>query len=465
MPRPPRPKNTQHETGKYSLSINEHFMKGVREWRRGNSGYIDSFFARDDVNQKLWAYANRMTKNHDEAAEFVQDTQIRAFKALETFKGAASVTTWLFRIMTNIMLDAYKKKTRAPPTEQLYGMVGPRGSSSHEESEMERNDIGVASFEDEVLDRAENEKMGKAILQLPEDQQTLIIGFHFDGMEYKEMADAAGLPLGTVKSRLNRARLALRDLVMKLEQDATRAGEEKTSRQVVVQETGIPRLNGPLSELSPDGLRRLARSFSAGELESLHPDVRAVVERIRKGIKFEDMSRISGIPAENVYAAAIAARHNKRIGKLQEEVVQGHYDNFAAHKNALFTPDQLRILEAFEATPNAASAQTARLGKLGLTPRGLQIQIFRVNKLLDYAGFPKGYLNVIRRKAESQQIREKLVEPGLLDPEKHALRYAIWTHFWEKGRTEQQVADKVGEKTEKVRNEIVALRKKLKKTD
>lgn len=156
---------------------------------------------------RAYQFALRLTHNQDDAADMVAETFIRAYKAIERFRSEASFSTWLFRILYNAYLDLQrrdKSKRHVSLDERIEG----------EDGEMRRQ-IPDTSASPQELAEGEEQKVAlmKAVHQLPDYQQSMILLFHTEGKSYEEIAEIVGLPLGTVKSRMNRARLSLRKIL------------------------------------------------------------------------------------------------------------------------------------------------------------------------------------------------------------------------------------------------------------
>jgi RNA polymerase sigma-70 factor (ECF subfamily) len=157
--------------------------------------------------QRAYQYAFRLTRDPEEASDIVAESFIRMYKALDNFKGDSAFTTWMYRIATNCFLDIRKKK-RSKPSISL-------------EATVQTNDGEVAyQFEDTTAsphDQAERTEAMSAVQQavelLPEYQKAIIVMYHAEMRSYEEIAETLRLPIGTVKSRLNRARLSLRTLL------------------------------------------------------------------------------------------------------------------------------------------------------------------------------------------------------------------------------------------------------------
>jgi len=132
---------------------------------------------------------------------------VRVYKAIGSFKGESAFTTWLHRIVTNCFLDM-RKKAAVRMTVSLDSEINLG------ESEVERQFSDDAPSPYMRAEQGEREsRIAKAVSRLPEYQRAIIHMYHVDMMSYEEIAETLDLPIGTVKSRLNRARLSLRDLL------------------------------------------------------------------------------------------------------------------------------------------------------------------------------------------------------------------------------------------------------------
>jgi len=159
--------------------------------------------------KRAYQYAFRLANGPDEAMDIVAEAFVRVFNALQNFRGQSAFTTWLYRIITNCYLDL-KKKDKSGRQVSLDVQVDSTGQ------EMERQFEDPADGPEEALERNERERLVQtAISKLPEYQRAMLLMYHVEMLSYEEIAEALDLPIGTVKSRLNRARLSLRDLLQK----------------------------------------------------------------------------------------------------------------------------------------------------------------------------------------------------------------------------------------------------------
>jgi RNA polymerase sigma-70 factor (ECF subfamily) len=153
--------------------------------------------------KRVFNCALRIAGNYNDAADIAQEAFIRAFNSIQTFRGDAIFTTWIYRIVTNVYLDE-RKKSKAH-----------RQTSLDEFIELDENSV-TRQIEDEsptpdaVVESKERARvLQEAINSLPDYQRIILTLYSFQHRSYEEIAEVLRLPIGTVKSRLNRARLAL----------------------------------------------------------------------------------------------------------------------------------------------------------------------------------------------------------------------------------------------------------------
>lgn len=164
-------------------------------------------------NQLVMAYqglaynvAYRVVGNPDSAADACQDAFLKAYKAIKQYKGG-SFKSWLMRIVTNVCYDQIRY-TKRRPTNSLEDMV--------EDAEDHNNRLVSETEppEDHALRGELNDVIQLGITQLPEDQRLVLVLNDVQGFSYQEIAEIIDQPLGTVKSRLSRARHRLRDFLL-----------------------------------------------------------------------------------------------------------------------------------------------------------------------------------------------------------------------------------------------------------
>jgi len=152
---------------------------------------------------QLYPVAVRMTRRREDAEDLVQETMVKAWAAFWSFEPETNLRAWLYRIMTNTFISGYRRRERTPVLVQddlvdwLSLRVWPYGT-------------GVRSAEAEALDRMPTEQIRQALRELPDDFRTVVYLADVEGYTYHETAEMMGTPIGTVMSRLHRARRALR---------------------------------------------------------------------------------------------------------------------------------------------------------------------------------------------------------------------------------------------------------------
>lgn len=152
----------------------------------------------------MYNFGYRLTLDRDDAKDLVQDTYFKAFRFIESFQKGTNAKAWLFRILKNSFINEYRKKTKEP------GKVDYQEVESYYNSDdVNRQitpDLRVDSLKDMIGDEISN-----ALNALDVDFRTVIILCDLEGFKYEEMAKILDIPIGTVRSRLHRARQLLKE--------------------------------------------------------------------------------------------------------------------------------------------------------------------------------------------------------------------------------------------------------------
>ncbi|MBX9583653.1 MAG: sigma-70 family RNA polymerase sigma factor [Gemmataceae bacterium] len=153
---------------------------------------------------RLYNAAVRVVAHPDDAADVVQEAFLNAFQALPSFKGDSEFFTWLYRIAFNAAVSLRRKKR---PLASL-------DAGSSDEFLPEPADRSEDVRPGAALERTEDERQLYAALdRLSEEHRAVLLMKDIDGLKYEEIAAVLGVPVGTVRSRLHRARLELRGLL------------------------------------------------------------------------------------------------------------------------------------------------------------------------------------------------------------------------------------------------------------
>ena len=153
----------------------------------------------------LYTAAMRMTRNRADAEDLVQETYLKAYRGFDSFQDGTNLRAWLYRILTNTYINAYRAKKRRPEVSDvedvedlyLYHRLSPSSDGSGR------------SAEDEVLESFTDDEVKDAIESLPDSFRIAVLLADVEGFSYKEIAEITDVPIGTVMSRIHRGRRAL----------------------------------------------------------------------------------------------------------------------------------------------------------------------------------------------------------------------------------------------------------------
>jgi RNA polymerase sigma-70 factor (ECF subfamily) len=165
--------------------------------RRGDLDAFDRLVERHQ--ERIFRFCLWSLNDRDEAQDAAQDTFIRAFRHLKSFRGDSSFATWLHRIAINVVRDSAKKRQKTPrPFSTLV-------------KEDEENDFDPPSPSHTALEHERRLAVRVALGKLSDSHRAVLVLFDLEGRSYEECCALLELPMGTLKSRLNRARAALRE--------------------------------------------------------------------------------------------------------------------------------------------------------------------------------------------------------------------------------------------------------------
>nr|WP_245928628.1 sigma-70 family RNA polymerase sigma factor [Murinocardiopsis flavida] len=157
---------------------------------------------------QLYPAALRMTRNSADAEDLVQETFTKAFANFHQFRAGTNLRAWLYRILTNTFINGYRKKQREPRQDSTDEIKDWQLAAADAHAS-----TGSRSAEAEVLDHLPDSAIRQALARLPEEFRLVVYLIDIEGFSYKEVAARMGTPLGTVMSRLHRARRQLRAML------------------------------------------------------------------------------------------------------------------------------------------------------------------------------------------------------------------------------------------------------------
>jgi RNA polymerase sigma-70 factor (ECF subfamily) len=169
----------------------------LRERRRGFETLAEG------LEGPLYAAALRLTRSPADAEDLVQDTWVRAFRAFDQFQPGTSFRAWVFRIQMNAFLNRQRRRGKEPILSDFEADEPPERAAS---TEGETTAEGLET----LFDHHVSDEVKRAVDALPDEFRAVLVLTAIAGLSYEETAAALGCPVGTVMSRLYRARRALR---------------------------------------------------------------------------------------------------------------------------------------------------------------------------------------------------------------------------------------------------------------
>lgn len=168
---------------------------------RARKGDLDAFgelVARHQTG--LVRYLTHMVSNPADAEDVAQDTLLRAYRALKDFRGQSAFKTWLYQIGTNAARTHLDKR---------------RSRREEQDGDDEAREVGSG----EHLERriVAHDQLRRALAELPDDWREAVVLRDIEGLDYREIAEALGIPIGTVESRIFRGRQRLKQIVTSME--------------------------------------------------------------------------------------------------------------------------------------------------------------------------------------------------------------------------------------------------------
>ena len=157
----------------------------------------------------LYRHALRMSHNHADAEDLVQEAVMRAYASFDSFQLGTNVKAWLFRILTNTYINGYRKKRRQPTQYSTEHLTDQDLTEANARTAVS----ALRSAEDHALDLLPDNEIKAAMQALPGQFREVVYYADVEGFRYKEIAALTNVPRGTVMSRLHRGRRQLRMLL------------------------------------------------------------------------------------------------------------------------------------------------------------------------------------------------------------------------------------------------------------
>lgn len=176
----------------------------IRRCQAGDRASFD-LLVRDHY-QLAYNIAYRMLADANSAADATQNAFVRAFRALDDFRADASFATWLYRIVTNVCLDHIRQAQKEPTN--LTVLADDETTRAQRDIPDERADPAA-----QVEQQQRQQVVHAALQRMSPEHRGVVVLYDLNGFSHEETAQILDIPTGTVKSRLNRARLILKELL------------------------------------------------------------------------------------------------------------------------------------------------------------------------------------------------------------------------------------------------------------
>ncbi|MFL5653898.1 MAG: sigma-70 family RNA polymerase sigma factor [Ktedonobacteraceae bacterium] len=219
MSEQPRSDQGQEQQKELEQPVSDRAQEQQKEQQQAKSENIPSEDFEAGVLAQLdslYRTARRMTSSQQEAEDLVQETMLKAFRFAHTYQPGTNLRAWLFRILNTSAINRYRKQASHPTTSSL-----PEGEDFYlynRIKDLTGQELNVGA-EEEVLSHYLDEDVYNALNELPPNFRMAVILADIEGLSYKEIAEALNIPIGTVMSRISRARRQLQRSLWKYAKD------------------------------------------------------------------------------------------------------------------------------------------------------------------------------------------------------------------------------------------------------
>jgi RNA polymerase sigma-70 factor (ECF subfamily) len=174
----------------------------TQELKKKHDGIFErEFLPHMDI---LYNFAYHLAYNESDANDLVQETYLKAYRFIESYQEGTNAKAWLFKILKNAFINEYRKRSKQPTKIDYEEIVNYQ--DAEDSSYVEYVDLRQEIFQGMIGDEVSN-----ALNSLPVDFRTVVLLCDIEGFTYEEIASIVDIPIGTVRSRLHRARNMLKE--------------------------------------------------------------------------------------------------------------------------------------------------------------------------------------------------------------------------------------------------------------
>jgi len=156
--------------------------------------------------EALKTFAYHLTYNDSESNDLIQETYLKAFKFIDKYQQGTNAKAWLFKILKNAYINEYRKKVKRPVKVDFEEIISYHGREN-------TDDVLFADLREDIFTNVMGDEVTNAINALPEDFRTVILLCDIESFTYEEISKILEIPIGTVRSRLFRARNMLKEML------------------------------------------------------------------------------------------------------------------------------------------------------------------------------------------------------------------------------------------------------------
>lgn len=175
--------------------------KGRYNQKKKDKIFHEEFMPHIDA---LYNFAFHLTYDEEDSNDLVQETYLKAYRFIDSYDEGTNAKAWLFKILKNAFINEYRKKSKKPTKVDYEDFIGYHDSD--DQSSVEYVDLRHEIFQGMIGD-----EVTKALNSLPVDFRTVVLLCDVENFSYEEIAKITDIPIGTVRSRLHRARNMLKD--------------------------------------------------------------------------------------------------------------------------------------------------------------------------------------------------------------------------------------------------------------